>query len=104
MVISCIDQPGRAFLRTAIERGLHYTDITPQLTELGRGTEYEKVDSAAWASGARIVLGTGIVPDISNVVVRALANALAIPDGRSRARLGPLVTPAKYNHLQNSHN
>jgi saccharopine dehydrogenase (NAD+, L-lysine-forming) len=76
VVISCIDQPGRTLLRAAIERGLQYTDITPHLTELGRGAAYEKIDAAARASGARVVMGTGIVPGISNVMVCALADAL----------------------------
>jgi hypothetical protein len=47
-------------------RRLNYTDITPHLTELGRGAPYEKIDAAARASGARLVLGTGIVPGISS--------------------------------------
>lgn len=76
VVISCIDQPRRTLLWAAIERGLGYTDITPHLTELGRGAAYEKIDAAARVSGARVVLGTGIVPGISNVMVRALADAL----------------------------
>jgi saccharopine dehydrogenase (NAD+, L-lysine forming) len=79
-VISCIDQPGRTLLRAAIERGLQYTDITPHLIELGRGVAYEKMDAAARISGARVVLGTGIVPGISNVIVRALADALGGAD------------------------
>jgi saccharopine dehydrogenase-like NADP-dependent oxidoreductase len=76
VVISCIDQPDRALLRAAIERGLRYTDITPHLTELGRGAGYETIDAAARAFGARLVLGTGIVPGISNVLVRMLADTL----------------------------
>jgi saccharopine dehydrogenase (NAD+, L-lysine-forming) len=76
VVISCIDQPGRALLRAAIGRGLGYTDITPHLTELGRGAGYERIDAAARASGARLVLGAGIVPGISNVIVRRLADTL----------------------------
>jgi len=80
VVISCIDQPGRTLLWAAIERGLHYTDITPHLTELGRGAAYDKIDAAARASGARVVLGTGIVPGISNVMVRALADVLGGAD------------------------
>ncbi|HEX9588487.1 MAG TPA: saccharopine dehydrogenase NADP-binding domain-containing protein, partial [Bradyrhizobium sp.] len=80
VVISCIDQPGRTLLWAAVERGLRYTDITPHLTELGRGAEYERIDTAARASGARLVLGTGIVPGISNVMVRALADALGGAD------------------------
>jgi len=75
-VISCIDQPRRRLLHAAIERGLGYTDITPHLTELGRGAAYEEIAAAARASGARVVLGTGIVPGISNVIVRAVADTL----------------------------
>ncbi len=80
LVMSCIDQPRRGLLHAAIERGLLYTDITPHLTELGRGAAYDEISAAARASGARVVLGTGIVPGISNVVVRALANALGGAD------------------------
>jgi saccharopine dehydrogenase-like NADP-dependent oxidoreductase len=76
VVMSCIDQPGRGLLHAAIGRGLRYTDITPHLTELGRGAAYEKIDAAARASGACLVLGTGIVPGIANVMVRALADGL----------------------------
>ncbi|HZM28571.1 MAG TPA: saccharopine dehydrogenase NADP-binding domain-containing protein, partial [Gemmatimonadales bacterium] len=76
VVVSCIDQPGRRLLHAAVERGLRYTDISPHLTELGRGAAYEKIDDAARASGARVVLGTGIVPGIANVMVRALAETL----------------------------
>jgi hypothetical protein len=88
--ISCIDQPGRPLLWAALERGLSYTDITPHLTELGRGAAYEKIDVAARASGARVVLGTGIVPGISNVMVRALANTL----GGANAIETPLLLSA----------
>jgi saccharopine dehydrogenase (NAD+, L-lysine-forming) len=76
VVVSCIDQPGRSLLHAAIERGLRYTDITPHLTELGRDAAYEKIDAAARTSGARVVLGTGIVPGISNVMVRAVSETL----------------------------
>lgn len=76
VVMSCIDQPGRSLLHAAIERGLGYSDITPHLTNLGRGAAYEKIDNAARASGARLVLGTGLVPGISNVMVRAVAQTL----------------------------
>lgn len=80
VVVSCIDQPGRRLLWAAVERGLRYTDITPHLTQLGRRAAYEKIDAAARASGARLVLGTGLVPGISNVIVRALADALGGAD------------------------
>jgi saccharopine dehydrogenase-like NADP-dependent oxidoreductase len=79
-IVSCIDQPRRGLLHAAIERGLQYTDVTPHLTELGRGAEYEEIGAAARASGARVMLGTGIVPGISNVMVRAVANTLGGAD------------------------
>jgi saccharopine dehydrogenase (NAD+, L-lysine forming) len=79
-VMSCIDQPRRGLLHAAIERGLQYTDITPHLVELGRGAAYEEMCAAARASGARVVLGTGIVPGISNVMVRAIADSLGGAD------------------------
>lgn len=80
VVISCIDQPSRAVLWAAIERGLAYTDITPHLTELGRGAGFDKIDNASRRYGARIVLGTGIVPGISNVIVRSLSDMLGGAD------------------------
>ncbi|HLG58726.1 MAG TPA: hypothetical protein VI485_25500 [Vicinamibacterales bacterium] len=79
-VVSCIDQPRRGLLHAAIERGLRYTDITPHLVELGSGAAYEEIGAAARASGARVVLGTGIVPGISNVIVRAVADTLGGAD------------------------
>ena len=79
-IVNCVDEPRRHLLRAAIKRGLRYTDITPHLVELGRGAAYEEIDAAARASGARVVLGTGIVPGISNVVVRAVADSLGGAD------------------------
>jgi saccharopine dehydrogenase-like NADP-dependent oxidoreductase len=79
-VISCIDQPRRRLLHATIERGLRYTDITPHLMELGRRAAYAEIGAAARASGARVVLGTGIVPGISNVMVRAVADSLGGAD------------------------
>jgi saccharopine dehydrogenase (NAD+, L-lysine forming) len=75
-VMSCIDQPGRHLMHAVIQRGLRYTDITPHLTELGSGAAYEKIMADARASGACVVLGAGIVPGISNVMVRSLAQSL----------------------------
>lgn len=79
-VVSCIDQPQRRLLQATIERGLRYTDIAPHLTELGRGAAYERIDAAAQASGACVLLGAGLVPGISNVMVRAAADALGGAD------------------------
>ncbi|HVG72651.1 MAG TPA: saccharopine dehydrogenase NADP-binding domain-containing protein [Vicinamibacterales bacterium] len=79
-VVSCIDQPQRRLLHATIWRGLRYTDITPHLVELGRGAAYDEIGAAARASGAHVVLGTGIVPGISNVIVRAIADSLGGAD------------------------
>jgi len=102
VVISCIDQPGRTLLWAAVERGLHYTDITPHLTELGRGAAYDKIDAAARASGARVVLGSGLVPGISNVMVRALADALGGADEIETALLlsaSDVTGPASFDYF-----
>ena len=102
VVISCIDQPGRALLRAAIERGLGYTDITPHLTELGRRAGYETIDAAARASGARLVLGTGIVPGISNVIVRMLTDTLGGVDEIETSLLlnaGDVSGPASFDYF-----
>lgn len=80
VAVSCIDQPGRMLLWAALRRGLGYTDIAPHLTELGRGSDYDNIVAAARASRARLVLGTGIVPGISNVMVRALTDVLGGAD------------------------
>jgi saccharopine dehydrogenase-like NADP-dependent oxidoreductase len=80
VAVNCIDQPRRLLLSAVLERGSRYTDITPHLVQLGRGTAFEKIDARARASGACVVLGTGIVPGISNVMVRALADALGGAD------------------------
>src|SRR5215212_8093762 len=102
VVISCVDQPGRMLLEAAIERGLRYTDITPHLTELGRGAGYERIDAAARASGARLVLGAGIVPGISNVIVRALADTLWGVDEIETSLLlnsGDVSGPASFDYF-----
>jgi short subunit dehydrogenase-like uncharacterized protein len=102
VVISCIDQPGRTLLWAALERGLRYTDITPHLTELGRGAGYEKIDAAARASGARLVLGTGIVPGISSVMARALADGLGGADEIETALLlnaADVSGPASFDYF-----
>ena len=79
IAVNCIDQPERGLLWATARQGLGYTDITPHLTDLGQDA-YERVDAAARASGARIVLGSGLVPGISSVIVKSLADALGGAD------------------------
>ena len=61
--------------------------------DLGRGAGYERVDAGARASGARILLGAGLVPRISSVTVRSLADAIGGADAIDTA---PLLSA---NHL-----
>lgn len=101
-VVSCIDQPRRGLLHAAIARGLRYTDITPHLVALGRGAAYEEIAAAARASGARIVLGTGIVPGISNMIVRAVADTLGGADVIETSLLlsaGDVSGPASFDYF-----
>jgi saccharopine dehydrogenase (NAD+, L-lysine-forming) len=67
LVVSCIDQPEPHLLRSAIGRGLAYTDIAPHLMTR-RPTEAMKAE--ATRSGARIVLGSGLAPGISSLLAR----------------------------------
>jgi saccharopine dehydrogenase-like NADP-dependent oxidoreductase len=92
VVISWIDQPGRTLLWAAIERGLNYTDITPHLTKLGRGAAYDKIDAAARVSGARVVLGTGIVPSAKHksAQITSIAGPLKSSIGNAPLRRLPL--------------
>jgi saccharopine dehydrogenase (NAD+, L-lysine forming) len=102
VVVSCVDQPGRKLLQAAVARGLGYTDITPHLTELGRGGAYEAIEAQALTSGARVILGAGIVPGISNVVVRALADSLGGADVIETALLlggGDVSGPASFDYF-----
>lgn len=102
LVVSCIDQPARGLLHAAIERGLRYTDITPHLTQLGRGAAYEQIDAAARASGSRVLLGAGLVPGISSVMVRAVADTVGGADTIETALLlaaGDATGPASFDYF-----
>ncbi len=102
LAINSIDQPERGLMHAVIERGLRYTDITPHLSELGRGAAYERIDGAAKASGSRVLLGAGIVPGISNVMVRGVANALGGSDTIETSLLldaGDAAGPASFNYF-----
>jgi saccharopine dehydrogenase (NAD+, L-lysine-forming) len=102
VVVNCIDQPERGLLWAAIGRGLAYTDITPHLTALGRGAAYEQFDAAARTAGARILLGAGLVPGISSVMVRSLADAIGGADRIETGLLlnaGDLTGPGSFDYL-----
>lgn len=72
-VMTCVTQKDRLLLRAAVERGLAYTDIAPALA-FWRGAE--ALDADARRTGARVVLGAGLSPGISNLMARRLASDL----------------------------
>lgn len=67
VVVSCIDQREPHLLHAAIAHGLAYTDITPHLMQR-RPTQAMKAEAAR--TGARILLGAGLAPGISNMLAR----------------------------------
>jgi saccharopine dehydrogenase (NAD+, L-lysine-forming) len=102
VVINCIDQPRRGLLHAAIQQGLAYTDVTPHLVELGRGAAYEDLHQAARASGARVLLGAGLVPGIANVMAAALARTLGGTDAIDTSLLlaaDDLTGPASFDYF-----
>lgn len=72
-VVACVAQRELHLLRASISRGLAYTDIAPRLA-FWRGAE--EMDAEARRTGARILLGAGLSPGISNVMARKLADVL----------------------------
>jgi saccharopine dehydrogenase-like NADP-dependent oxidoreductase len=102
VAVNCIDQPQRGLMWAAIDRGLAYTDITPHLTSLGRGEAYERVIAAAKATGACVLLGAGLVPGISSVMVRALADELGGAESIETALMlsaDDLTGPGSFDYL-----
>ena len=75
VVVSCIDQREPHLLRAAIEYGLGYTDITPHLMQR-RPTQEMKAEAVQ--TGARILLGAGLAPGISNMLARLGADRVGI--------------------------
>lgn len=72
-VMVCVVQRDLHLLRASIARGLAYTDTAPRLA-FWQGADEMDVDSRR--TGARIVLGAGLSPGISNVMARRLVATL----------------------------
>jgi saccharopine dehydrogenase-like NADP-dependent oxidoreductase len=72
-IISCVAQREMHLLRASIGHGLAYTDVAPRLA-FWEGAE--KLSHEARKSGARIVLGAGLSPGISNMMAAQLAKTL----------------------------
>jgi saccharopine dehydrogenase-like NADP-dependent oxidoreductase len=97
--MSCIDQPESHLLRSAIGRGLAYTDIAPHLMTR-RPTEAMKAEAAQ--RGGRIVLGSGLAPGISSLLARLGADRVgAVESVKSNVLLsvGDTYGPASRAYL-----
>jgi saccharopine dehydrogenase (NAD+, L-lysine-forming) len=98
-VITCVAQRELHLLRTSIARGVAYTDIAPRLA-FWQGAE--EMASEARRTGARIVLGAGLSPGISNMMARQLANAVGRVDHIETAillSLGDEYGPDSLHHV-----
>jgi saccharopine dehydrogenase (NAD+, L-lysine forming) len=76
-VISCVAQRERHLLDAAVERGLAYTDLAPKLAFWQGG---DGLRARARKTGARVLLGAGLSPGISNMMARRLADILGSVD------------------------
>ena len=99
VVVSCIDQREPHLLRTAIGHGLAYTDITPHLMQR-RPTQAMKAEAAR--TGARILLGAGIAPGISNMLARLGADRVGAVESvvsNTLLSVGDVYGPASRSYI-----
>lgn len=82
LVITTVDQPDARLLRAAVDRGLAFTSTTaiPPIWETARS-----LSERAEETGARIVLGSGLQPGISNMLARLGATRLGAVEKVSTA-------------------
>ena len=98
-VMTCVAQRELHLLRTSTTRGVAYTDIAPRLA-FWRGAE--EMAAEARRTGARIVLGAGLSPGISNMMARQLAKAVGRVDRIETAillSLGDEYGPDSLHHV-----
>jgi saccharopine dehydrogenase-like NADP-dependent oxidoreductase len=70
-IMACVAQAEPRLLHTAVAGGLAYTDVAPRLA-FWKGTD--ELHALAQETGARVLLGAGLSPGISNVMARKLAD------------------------------
>lgn len=98
-VMVCVAQRVPHLLRAAARSGLGYVDLSPRLAF---GTGVEELGEAAQQSGARVLLGTGLSPGISNVMARQLAQTLGHVDAIQTSiylSLGDSYGPDSMRHV-----
>lgn len=98
-VMTCVAQREMHLLRMSIARGLAYTDIAPRLA-FWQGAE--ELRAEARRTGARILLGAGLSPGISNMMAKRLGAALGQVERIESAlllSLGDEYGPDSLKHL-----
>jgi short subunit dehydrogenase-like uncharacterized protein len=98
-IISCVAQREMHLLRASIDHGLAYTDVAPRLA-FWEGAE--KLSHDARRTGARILLGAGLSPGISNMMARQLVETIGQIERIETAILlsvGDEYGPDSLNHV-----
>lgn len=98
-VMTCVAQSEMHLLRTCIARGVAYTDIAPRLA-FWQGAE--EMDAEARRTGARIILGAGLSPGISNMMAARMAKDVGRVDSVETAillSLGDEYGPDSLHHV-----
>lgn len=101
-VMTCVAQRELHLLRTSIARGVAYTDIAPRLA-FWQGAE--EMSAEARRTGARILLGAGLSPGISNMMAARLAKTIGCVDRIETAillSLGDEYGPDSLQHVLES--
>lgn len=98
-VMVCVAQRTPHLIQAAAELGLAYTDLSPRLAFWSGIGELAQT---ARRTGARILLGTGLSPGVSNVMARQLAHELGGVDRIQTAiflSLGDTYGPDSLRHV-----
>jgi saccharopine dehydrogenase (NAD+, L-lysine forming) len=98
-VVSCVAQREQHLLRMSVASGRGYTDVAPRLAFWQGSGE---LDAEARRTGARVVLGAGLSPGISNMMARKLASVLGGVERVETAillSLGDEYGPDSLNHV-----
>jgi saccharopine dehydrogenase (NAD+, L-lysine forming) len=67
IVVMCLDQEDTRFVEICIKKGIHYIDITASYKFL---SQVEVLNLRAKKSGVTVVLGVGLSPGLSNLLVK----------------------------------
>lgn len=67
IVIMCLDQKNISFVKKCIQNAVHYIDISPSYNTL---SQIEVLDLQAKRNKSTIVLGVGLAPGLSNLLVK----------------------------------